>query len=154
MAGQLMAAFPAWLVLWSTYTREFWAFPSFAAQPETVLHETDPSVLAGRIKGRPAGRGGRRRTARVRVAATVPPGGPLLGREDFMTDVILKDEEAERQAALLGALRQELKPHGVTGLLIRHTRLILSGADDSGSAYSGRTRPELRVPGGRPGKPP
>ena len=50
MAGQLMAAFPAWLVLWSTYTREFWAFPSFAAQPETVLPETDPSVLAGVLR--------------------------------------------------------------------------------------------------------
>jgi hypothetical protein len=69
-----------------------------------------------------------------------------------MAEVILEDEEAERQAALLGALRQELEPHGITGFLIRHTRLVLSGADDSGHAYSGRTRPELRVPGGRPGK--
>jgi hypothetical protein len=50
VAGRLMAALPAWLVLWGAYTREFWAFPCFAAPPGTVLHDTDPSVLAGRMK--------------------------------------------------------------------------------------------------------
>jgi hypothetical protein len=66
--------------------------------------------------------------------------------------LILDDSAEEHQAALLGALGQDLEPHGVTGFLVRHTRLVLSGADDSGHAYSGRTRPELRVPCGRPGK--
>lgn len=65
---------------------------------------------------------------------------------------ILDDSTEERQAALLCALREELKPHGVAGLLIRHTRLALSGADVSGYTYSGRTRPELRVSSRRPGK--
>lgn len=65
---------------------------------------------------------------------------------------ILDDRAEERQAALLCALREELKPHGVTGLLVRHNRLVLSGADDSGHSYSGRTRPELRVSSGRPGQ--
>jgi hypothetical protein len=65
--------------------------------------------------------------------------------------LILDDRAEERQAALLCALREELKPHGVTGLLIRYNRLVLSGADDSGYSYSGRTPPELRVSSGRPG---
>lgn len=65
---------------------------------------------------------------------------------------ILDDSAEERQAALLCALREELKPHGVTGLLIRHNRLVLSGADGSGYSYSGRTRPELRVSSGRSGE--
>jgi hypothetical protein len=46
-AGRLMLAFPAWLVLWGSYTRQFWAFPGFAAPPGTVLHGRDPDVLAG-----------------------------------------------------------------------------------------------------------
>jgi hypothetical protein len=49
MAGRLMGVFPAWLVLWGVYSREFWAFPRFAAHPGEVLHESDPNVLAGQM---------------------------------------------------------------------------------------------------------
>ena len=49
MAGRLMDVFPAWLVLWGAYTREFWAFPYFDAPAGTVLSDADSGVLAGRM---------------------------------------------------------------------------------------------------------
>jgi hypothetical protein len=42
-----MEVFPFWLVMWGAYSREFWAYPCFAAPPGTILHAADASDLAG-----------------------------------------------------------------------------------------------------------
>ncbi|HEV2372119.1 MAG TPA: hypothetical protein VGS19_08120 [Streptosporangiaceae bacterium] len=36
---------PQWLVLWGTWSREFWAFPCFAAPPGTIVHAGDHATL-------------------------------------------------------------------------------------------------------------
>jgi hypothetical protein len=46
-AMRIMEVFPSWLVMWGAYSREFWAYPCFAAPPETILHAADASDLAG-----------------------------------------------------------------------------------------------------------
>jgi hypothetical protein len=49
LAARIMQVFPAWLVLWGAYTGEFWAFRCFEAPAGTILHATDPSILAGQM---------------------------------------------------------------------------------------------------------
>jgi hypothetical protein len=39
--------FPSWLVMWGSYSRQFWAFPCFKAAPGTVVQAADISTLAG-----------------------------------------------------------------------------------------------------------
>ncbi len=50
MAGRLMEVFPSWLVLRGAYTRQFWAFPCFAAPPGTIVHAGDANELAAMIR--------------------------------------------------------------------------------------------------------
>lgn len=47
VATWLMKVFPAWLVLWGSYSREFWAFPCFDVPPGTLLHAGNANDLAG-----------------------------------------------------------------------------------------------------------
>ena len=48
-AEQIQAGHPRWLVLYGTYTREFVAFPLFAAPPGTILTAHYPPALTERM---------------------------------------------------------------------------------------------------------
>ena len=47
MAARLTSVFLAWLVLWGSYSREFWAFPCFSAPAGTIFHSPNANCLAG-----------------------------------------------------------------------------------------------------------
>ena len=50
MARRLQQAHPGWLVLWGTYSREFWAYPTLPVPRGTILHSPDADTLAARIR--------------------------------------------------------------------------------------------------------
>ena len=50
MARRLQQAHPGWLVLWGTYSREFWAYPCLPVPRGTILHAPDADTLATRIR--------------------------------------------------------------------------------------------------------
>ena len=50
MARRLQQAHPGWLVLWGTYSREFWAYPTLPVPRGTILHSPDADTLATRIR--------------------------------------------------------------------------------------------------------
>jgi hypothetical protein len=42
--------FRQWLVMWGTYSREYWAYPTFPAPAGTVVHSRDPNDLAQQMR--------------------------------------------------------------------------------------------------------
>jgi len=47
---QVEEVFPCWLVIWGTYTRQFWAFPRFEVPPGTIARAADVNTLAGTMR--------------------------------------------------------------------------------------------------------
>jgi hypothetical protein len=45
MAVRIERRHPGWLVLWSLYYREFYAYPCFTVPKGTILHYPDPAQL-------------------------------------------------------------------------------------------------------------
>jgi len=46
-AARLTERYPGWLVIWGTWSREFWAFPTFGVPPGTFVHApTTTGLLA------------------------------------------------------------------------------------------------------------
>lgn len=50
IARQVQDKSPGWMVLWGVYTRQFVAFPLFAAPSGTIITAAYPDALAGRLK--------------------------------------------------------------------------------------------------------
>ena len=50
MARQIEQDNPNWIVLFGVYTREFVAFPRFAAPPRTIVVATYPAALPPRLQ--------------------------------------------------------------------------------------------------------
>lgn len=49
MATRIERQYPAWLVMWSLYYREYYAYPCFTVPSGTVLHYADPSQLVAEM---------------------------------------------------------------------------------------------------------
>jgi hypothetical protein len=49
MAARIERRYPGWLVLWSLYYREFYAYPRFTVPKGTVLHYPDPGQLVAEM---------------------------------------------------------------------------------------------------------
>lgn len=49
IAEQINRARPDWLVLWGTYSRQFWAFPLFDMRPRMLVHGSHPDALITRM---------------------------------------------------------------------------------------------------------
>jgi hypothetical protein len=49
-AGQIQHAFPLWLVIWGTWSREWWAFPCLDAPKGTILHSSTADGLVQQIR--------------------------------------------------------------------------------------------------------
>lgn len=49
MAERIQRENPGWLVMWSLYYREFYAFPCFSVPKGTVLRDADPGRLVGEM---------------------------------------------------------------------------------------------------------
>jgi hypothetical protein len=50
IAGQIQQAFPLWLVIWGTWSREWWAFPRLDAPKGTILHSSAADGLVQQIR--------------------------------------------------------------------------------------------------------
>jgi hypothetical protein len=50
VAARIERAYPGWLVMWSLYNREFYAFPCFRVPQGTVLHYADPGQLVAEMR--------------------------------------------------------------------------------------------------------
>ena len=64
-ARQIELRRPGWMVLWGAYSKQYVAFPLFAAPPGTILAAAYPPALESRMQaaevraqGRPRHRGG------------------------------------------------------------------------------------------------
>jgi hypothetical protein len=44
-AARLTHRHPGWLILWGTWSREFWAFPTFDVPPGTLIHAPTTTAL-------------------------------------------------------------------------------------------------------------
>jgi hypothetical protein len=44
-AVRLTERYPDWLVIWGTWSREFWAFPTFGVLPGTLVHSPTATGL-------------------------------------------------------------------------------------------------------------
>jgi hypothetical protein len=64
-AARLQRAHPAWLVLYGAYSRKFWAFPTFATPPGTIVTAATPTDLAILM-----------RQAEITAGARLPPAPP------------------------------------------------------------------------------
>jgi hypothetical protein len=49
IATRIERQYPAWLVMWSLYYREFFAYPCFRVPQGTVLHYADPGQLVAEM---------------------------------------------------------------------------------------------------------
>lgn len=49
VAARIERTNPGWLVMWSMYYREFYAFPCFCVPQGTVLHYADPGQLVAEM---------------------------------------------------------------------------------------------------------
>lgn len=49
VAARIERKYPGWLVMWSLYCREFFAFPCFSVPQGTVLHYPDPGQLVAEM---------------------------------------------------------------------------------------------------------
>jgi hypothetical protein len=49
IAEQINTSRPHWLVLWGSYSRQFWAFPLFDLRPRTLVHASYPDALIARM---------------------------------------------------------------------------------------------------------
>jgi hypothetical protein len=45
MAARIQRDYPHWLVMWSAYYAEYWAYPCFRVPRGTVLHAAEPNEL-------------------------------------------------------------------------------------------------------------
>jgi hypothetical protein len=50
IAQRIGQDFPQWLVIWGTYSRVYWAYPTFPAPRGTILHARDPSELTRQMR--------------------------------------------------------------------------------------------------------
>ena len=50
IARRIGRDFPQWLVIWGTYSRVYWAYPTFPVPRGTVLHASDPGELARQMR--------------------------------------------------------------------------------------------------------
>jgi hypothetical protein len=49
-ATRIERQYPAWLVMWSPYYLEYYAYPRFYVPQGTVLHNSDPGQLAAEMR--------------------------------------------------------------------------------------------------------
>jgi hypothetical protein len=49
MAARIERQNPGWLVMWSLYYRQFYAYPCFRVPQGTVLHYADPGQLVAEM---------------------------------------------------------------------------------------------------------
>jgi hypothetical protein len=49
MAARIEQRYAGWLVLWSLYYREFYAYPCFTVPKGTILHYPDPAQLVAEM---------------------------------------------------------------------------------------------------------
>jgi hypothetical protein len=49
VAARIERTYPGWLVMWSLYNRQFYAFPCFLVPQGTVLHYADPGQLVAEM---------------------------------------------------------------------------------------------------------
>jgi hypothetical protein len=49
-AHQIGRDFPQWLVMWGTYSRRYWAYPTFPAPAGTIVYARDPNDLARQMR--------------------------------------------------------------------------------------------------------
>ena len=49
-AAQVERDHPRWMIVWGSYSREFWAYPKFNVSPGTILHSRDPNVVATQMR--------------------------------------------------------------------------------------------------------
>lgn len=49
MAERIERQYSGWLVMWSPYNREFYAFPCFSVPKGTILHHPDPGQLVAEM---------------------------------------------------------------------------------------------------------
>ncbi len=50
VAARIDREFPAWMVIWGGYSRQFVAFPLFRAAPGVVVASYDPHALTARMR--------------------------------------------------------------------------------------------------------
>lgn len=50
LAARIERAFPRWLVLWGTYSRQFWGYPRFRVPRGTIAHAASPDDLVGMMR--------------------------------------------------------------------------------------------------------
>jgi len=50
IAAQVERDHPRWMIVWGSYSREFWAYPKFNVPPGTILHSGDPNVVAVQMR--------------------------------------------------------------------------------------------------------
>jgi hypothetical protein len=50
IAAQLQRDYPNWVILWGLHTRLYWAFPTFAASPGTIITAPVPRQLTMRMQ--------------------------------------------------------------------------------------------------------
>ena len=51
IAQRIGRDFPQWLVIWGTYSRVYWAYPTFPVPRGTILHSNDPGELTRQMRG-------------------------------------------------------------------------------------------------------
>ncbi len=50
IAQRIGRDFPQWLVMWGTYSRVYWAYPTFPAPGGTIVHSHDPGELTRQMR--------------------------------------------------------------------------------------------------------
>ena len=50
IAQRIGQDFPQWLVIWGTYSRVYWAYPTFPIPKGTILHANDPDELIRQMR--------------------------------------------------------------------------------------------------------
>jgi hypothetical protein len=49
-AARIERDYPQWLIMWSPYYEEYWAYPRFRVPQGTVLHDADPGELVAEMR--------------------------------------------------------------------------------------------------------
>jgi hypothetical protein len=59
-AARIGLDFPRRLVMWGTYSRQYWAYPLFDAPAGTIVHSADPDEVARKMHAMQMENAGRR----------------------------------------------------------------------------------------------
>ena len=77
-AHQIGRDFPQWLVMWGSYSREYWAYPTFAAPSGTIAHSRDPNDLAQQMR--------KMQMSQATREPNIRPASPIEGRDEVSSD--------------------------------------------------------------------